>query len=410
MSRKSFINAFWGTLITRAIGLWNNQFPVAQASRPESSEAIGVARGDPLQRLGLKSGELRDGPVSGDIHFACATSYLNNARAVVTHSIDDVSEFVQATLDALDKYDVKATVFIETAMKAIPAKARSALWTRLQKSIDNGHEVGAHSRTHRCARPDTPAFCAKAYSKAEVQGARDDILAKTTQPHVWAWAYPYGNCAAYDFIQQKLAEAGFLVARTYPGEEQNLHLVPDLQTFADKPYQAAYTQAVQNKGGIDNTGRSNVAELNTKFDEVLRKGGIYSFVSHPRCLDLGPDKFYEQHLAHIGKRTDVWYVPMGPLYAYKTVAANTQVRPLDRGTARGRFVVYNNLDCQIFNTSITLGFSIPEDLMQPTVQVGGKTLCPWTEGPIDRWNSQYFRREGKTLLVTVQPNSIVEFH
>jgi hypothetical protein len=215
---------------------------------------------------------------------------------------------------------------------------------------------------------------------------------------------------AYDFIQHRLAEAGFLVARTYPGEEQNLHIVPDLQTFADNPYQATYTQAVQNKGGIDNTRRRNVAELNTKFDEVLRKGGIYSFVSHPRCLDLGPDKSYEQHVAHIGKRTDVWYVPMGPLHAYKTVAANTQVRPLDSGTVRSRFVVYNNLDSQIFNTSITLGFSIPEDLMQPTVQVGGKTLSPCTEGPIDRWNSQYFRWEGKTLLVTVQPNSIVEFH
>lgn len=73
-------------------------------------------------------------------------------------------------------------------------------------------------------------------------------------------------------------------------------------------------------------------------------------------------------------------------------------------------MVYNNLDSQIFNTSITLGFSIPEDLMQPAVRVGGKALSAWTEGPIDRWNGQYFRREGKILFVTVQPNSIVEFH
>ncbi len=372
--------------------------------------AIGVAREDPLHRLGLNSGDLRDGPVNCQIHFAGATRYLNNARAVVTHSIDDASVFVEATLDALDKYDVKTTVFIDTAMKGMPARARSALWTRLQKPIDNGHEVGTHSRTHQCARPETSEVCSKVYSKAEVQGARDEILAKTTQPHVWAWAYPCGNCAAYGFIRRGLAEAGFLVARTYPGGEQNLHIVPDVQTFAEDPYQAMYTQAVQKRGAIADAGRSNVAELNAKFDEVLLKGGIYSFVSHPQWLDLGPDKFYERHLAHICKRTDVWYVPMGPLYAYNTAAADSQVRPLDSGTARARFVVYNNLDSQIFNTSITLGFSIPEDLMQPAVRVGGKALSAWTEGPIDRWNGQYFRREGKILFVTVQPNSIVEFH
>ena len=42
-------------------------------------------------------------------------------------------------------------------------------------------------------------------------------------------------------------------------------------------------------------------------------------MSHPQWLDYGPDGFYERHLAHIARRRDVWYVPMGPLYAYHTI-------------------------------------------------------------------------------------------
>ena len=38
--------------------------------------------------------------------------------------------------------------------------------------------------------------------------------------------------------------------------------------------------------------------------------------------------FYERHLAHISRRRDIWYVPMGPLYAYRAIHERTEVRPL----------------------------------------------------------------------------------
>ena len=76
------------------------------------------------------------------------------------------------------------------------------------------------------------------------------------QPYVWSWVYPCGNCAGYEFVHERLQQAGYLVARTYPDERRGGHLVPDLQSWAVDPYSAAYTQVVQRRGGIAPAGRT----------------------------------------------------------------------------------------------------------------------------------------------------------
>jgi hypothetical protein len=197
--------------------------------------------------------------------------------------------------------------------------------------------------------------------------------------------------------------------RPYPGEVEDKHNLPDLQTYDSNPYYARYTQAVQKRGGIAKTGRTDLAELNAKFDEVYKRGGIYSFLSHPQWLDFGPDKFYEQHLAYVGHRNDVWYVPMGPLYAYRTLRDDTAVRALDPLAALARYAVYTHLDPKIFNNSITLAFFVPKTIAKVTTLVGGKALPERSQGLTDRWNSEYYRREGETLYVTVRPNTLLEF-
>jgi peptidoglycan/xylan/chitin deacetylase (PgdA/CDA1 family) len=276
------------------------------------------------------------------------------------------------------------------------------LWPRLRKAVDNGHEIGSHARTHPCRRPDTEEFCSEAYTDAEVMGARDDILKRTQQRHVWTWCYPCGNCANYGSIQKKIAAAGYIVARNYPNEAQDGHIVPDLQTWDANPYNAAYTQVVQKRGGAAKTERLDLSLLNGKFDEIYERGGIYNFMSHPQWLDYGPDKFYERHLAHISRRNDVWYVPMGPLYAYRTIHERTQVRQL----SATKFAVSNDLDRKIYDGSMTLEFSAPEGV---TILSNGKRLAERTNQVTDRWNQEYFRRHGEHLYVTVLSNTTLEF-
>ena len=135
-------------------------------------------------------------------------------------------------------------------------------------------------------------------------------------------------------------------------------------------------------------------------------GGIYSFLTHPQMIDYGADSFYERHLAHVGGRDDVWYVPMGPLYAYQTLSQQTEVEPLRTAGAGARFAVFNRLDRKIYNGSITLRFRSSTTLR---VTVNGNELSERAAGSVEGWDQQYFRSAGADLLVTIQPNSVLEF-
>ena len=363
------------------------------------------------------------------VRFVGKTKYLNNAKAVVVHTIDDSTKLVVDIADAMDKYDIKGTFFISTEMDPPPEERFFnqlqvwLLWPRMKKAVENGHEVGSHAVTHPCSRPQSDttsdtykAFCDANYNDSELVASRDEILKRTGQPYVWTWAYPCGHCANLELIQKRIAAAGYIVARNYPGEAQGLHVRPDLQTWAPNPYDAPYTQVVQRAGGRRGATAPPivVADLNAKFDEVYGKGGIYHFMSHPQSLDFGPEGFYEKHLAHISRRPDVWYVPMGPVYAFKTIVDATEVRPLgssgglSRAESRGRprFSVSNTLDRKIYSGSLTLEFAAPAGM---SVFSNGKKLEEPRRTLTDRWDEEYARREGDRVFVTVRPNTTMEF-
>ena len=125
-------------------------------------------------------------------------------------------------------------------------------------------------------------------------------------------------------------------------------------------------------------------------------------MSHSQWLDFGADQFYQRHMAYLGGRRDIWYVPMGPLYAYKTTVDRTEVRAIEAPAHAARFAVFNDLDPKIYQNSITLQFTAPAGAH---VLSGGKSLPERGSGLTDRWSDEYFRREGKTLYVTVRPNT-----
>lgn len=365
---------------------------------------VGGEREDPLERFGITRESLEEERPEHRVRYREISRYLNGARAVVTTSIDDSTPQVPACLDALDRFGIKASVAISTRRGPI-----LELWVRLRKAIEDGHEIASHSRNHQCQWPDTAEFCRRAYSRDEVEGSRQDILANTAQPYVWSWVYPCGNCAGYEFVHERLRSAGYLVARNYPDEPRGGILLPNLQTWALDPYDAGFTQVVQKRGGIAPAGRTDVPELNRQFDQVYENGGIYHFVSHPQWLDYGPESFYEQHLRHLGGRPDVWYVPLGPLYAYQAVAENTVVARIGSEAGRERFFVYHRLDPRVYPNSVTLEF----ELSHPAalgIYVDGTRLAERDPSlPTDRWDGQYFRREGERWWITLKPNSMLEW-
>ena len=358
---------------------------------------IGARPGDPLARLGVSQEVLPQTARDSQIRYVGLTKYLNGAKAVVSHTADDSSSKIPNALAALDRHDIKATFFISTARGDL-----ETLWPVLARAVRNGHEVGSHARTHPCQFPPDRQFCTLAYTDSELNGSRDDILAQVDQPHVWSFAYPCGLCSEYDFVHRKLRKAGYLFARIYPDEENGGHLVPDMNTWDEDRYRATYTQSVQKEGGIAPRGRTDVAAINAKFDEVHRQGGIYNFLTHPNWLDYHEGNFYEQHLAYIARRDDIWYVPNGPLYAYESVVEHTQVHAL----GEGRFAVVHDLSPTVYPNSVTLEFEMGQGKIW-TVR-SGRTIRRRDPGPTYGWEGEYYRRDGDRLLLTVKPNSVVE--
>jgi hypothetical protein len=97
---------------------------------------------------------------------------------------------------------------------------------------------------------------------------------------------------------------------------------------------------------------------------------------------------------------------LGPLYAYRTLSAETLVRQLGPAGTAPRFAVYNALDPTIYNGSITLEF---RTRISVAAIANGKMLAETASQPVTRWDGEYFRRTGQSLLITVQPNTVLEF-
>ena len=373
--------------------------------------------GDTLGRLGVTAADVRSATPNPSVRYNGLTKFLDRTRTAVTGTLDDTNNAVPGAIDALDAYGIKATIAVSTQTGPI-----AGLWPRLRAAVENGHEIGSHARRHLCQWPDTETFCRSAYSRDEIDGSRDDILAHTGQQYVWTWVYPCGNCNTYEFVHERLSQAGYLVARNYPDERRGGHLVPDLQSWAADPYNAAYTQVVQKQGGVAPAGRTDIALLNAKFDEVhpppaagraggpaaapSAEGGVYQFMTHPAWIDLGKDKFFEQHMAYVAGRSDVWYVPTGPLYAYQIVRERTVVTPLVAKDGWERFAVHHDLDPAVYDNAVTLAFVIPA-AMKVAVRSGTRALGEKSSKLTDRWNVEYVRRDGAATLVTVKPNAVV---
>ncbi len=97
---------------------------------------------------------------------------------------------------------------------------------------------------------------------------------------------------------------------------------------------------------------------------------------------------------------------MGPLYAYREIHDKTEVHAAKRGGAKARFEVSNTLDSKIYNGSITLEFAAPASI---TILSNGKKLADQAGAMTDRWDQEYFRRDGERLFVTVRSKTTLEF-
>ena len=129
---------------------------------------------------------------------------------------------------------------------------------------------------------------------------------------------------------------GYIVARNYPGEAQGLHVRPDLQTWAANPYDAPYTQVVQKAGGSRGAHRAADRRAGPQHEvrRGLQQGRHLPFPVAPAVTRLRPRRVLRKApLAH-RPAPDVWYVPMGPAYAFHTIVESDRGQADEQGGAK----------------------------------------------------------------------------
>ncbi len=88
------------------------------------------------------------------IRYVEKTKYLNNLYVIVSHTIDDSTKYVTNCLDSMDKYGIKATIFISTEQDPAP---EDRFLTQLQVIAGPVAEAAASDRQRSRKSARTPA-------------------------------------------------------------------------------------------------------------------------------------------------------------------------------------------------------------------------------------------------------------
>lgn len=261
-------------------------------------------------RFQNKSGEIIE------LEYEGISKYYDNRQAVVTASADDwhmwFNDAFNQTVNKFRKYNLYITCGAVTEKNIFNGEILNDIQNQLNKGF---LELAAHSRNH--------LHTEYADIEYEVTGNRNDILANFQLPenyrngkkqYVYVWIGPYGDYTENtDVVVRK---NNFLLPRLYkPGETDVALWNSEKQIF--NPQGMTVEIGRPEWGG----GESNLDTLNSIFNKVLNKNGVYHIMCHPQELVKDWDKmpYLEEHLSFISNRKNVWYVSLGHLYLYQLI-------------------------------------------------------------------------------------------
>jgi hypothetical protein len=249
--------------------------------------------------------------------------YYDNSKAAVTGSADDwadsgdqtwyqCDEEFQITCRQFRKYNLWLSCGIITQY------CNPTTWQHIQTQLDSGYvEACSHSRTHSYGPYDDPV--------SEIAGSKQDIFDNLDLPpsfksgdkeYMYTWIAPANY---YDEIVNSLVgENQYLVNRRYNWP---------FDRFSQWNYDAGYyhTIGISREASPIWVGTTDLVDLNSYYDEVVAKGGIYHLMTHPYfLLEEGFDaaQYAWDHLEHISNKTDIWYTSVGHLYLYHYLHEN----------------------------------------------------------------------------------------
>ncbi len=353
--------------VSRRDGLGDPWAPLDMKLSGEHFNGVECVRYDPESKtayvsVGFKSTATIDLEFSGtdQAEFAEISRYYDGRKAAYSLSLDnwgfregahpgapwngaydDRSDNYQAALGVCRSYDIPVSIAINTQ-----GAGGESFWQTLQTELDRGDrswEPAVHAETHPCT---AAAYAVRGYH-SEILGCRDQLLGRLRGipwgQHIFEHILTCGYCDASVLS----ASAGqFVFVRGYNSRDNptsvdyaawdSEHRFYGVGGLSYKAYDAVFQSR-------DPAGRyygADVAALDAAFEKVYRAGQICYAMWHPdryrNSVIHDPRPPVEgtegssliQHLAHVARRPDVWYVANGWLYCYRYVAEHVQVVPV----------------------------------------------------------------------------------
>ena len=251
---------------------------------------------------------------------------------------DDQSDKYQAALAVCRSFALPVSIAINTR-----GAGGDAFWQTLQDELDrddHSWEPAVHAQTHPCK---ASAYQVRGYQN-EILGCRDELLARLRN-------IPWGQhifehiltCGYYDDSVLATSSRQFVLVRGY-----NSHDNPTSVEYApwNEEYgfygigglsYKAYDAVFQHRQPAGRYYREDVEALNAAFDKACQAGQIFYAMWHPDRYqnsvihDVRPPvegaegSTLIQHLEHVARHKDVWYVANGWLHCYRYVAEHAQV-------------------------------------------------------------------------------------
>ncbi len=314
----------WSALPKKNEGDFFNGIEAVRFDYASGIAYISAAFGGKTDSLFLKIMN-RDG-INVPVSFYEICQYYDNRRAAVTSSADDWADSGDKTWYQADEaFQITCRQFRKNHLwlscGIITQYCHDSTWQHIQTQLDSGYvEACSHSRTH--------SYGPYEYPESEIAGSKQDIIDNLDLPasfkngdreYVYVWLAP---AHYYDEIVNSLVGAEkYLVNRLYNWP---------FDRFAEWNQDAGYyhTIGMSREASPIWEGTTDLNDLNSYFDVVVAKQGIYHLMTHPYFLledGFQAAEYAWDHLSYISHKPDIWYVSLGHLYLYHYLQENWAV-------------------------------------------------------------------------------------